>query len=157
MNLRTLRTTRLVPALATGALLALGLGQVAHAGGGSSAQIALHGSVAAPGATGEARFQDNGAGQRQLEIRVQNAREAAGQQLEVHLIDRAAETEVEREREAEVETEHEAAFGHLQIDAKGNGKLLLQTRNGDPCPQDVKGMRLMLRTAGGRAAEAGDF
>ena len=119
--------------LAVLALAALALAAPAvQAKGGPGTRIALKASNAYPGASGKAKFQNNG--QRELEIEVEHVRRLAGKRVNFFV--------------------NSTKVGSARINGLGAAQV---NRRGSAFPAINAGTRIKVKTAGGALIVAGRF
>jgi hypothetical protein len=119
--------------LAVLALAALALATPAvQAKGGPGTRIALKGSSAYPGASGKAKFQNEG--QRELEIEVEHVRRLAGKRVNFFV--------------------NSTKVGSARISGLGAAQI---NRRGSTFPAINAGTRVKVKTAGGATIVAGRF
>ena len=119
--------------LAVLALAALALATPAvQAKGGPGTRIALKGSSAYPGASGKAKFQNEG--QRELEIEVEHVRRLAGKRVNFFV--------------------NSTKVGSARISGLGAAQI---SRRGSAFPAINAGTRVKVKTAGGATIVAGRF
>ena len=119
--------------LAVLALAALALATPAvQAKGGPGTRIALKGSSAYPGASGKAKFQNEG--QRELEIEIEHVRRLAGKRVNFFV--------------------NSTKVGSARISGLGAAQI---NRRGSTFPAINAGTRVKVKTAGGATIVAGRF
>ena len=119
--------------LAVLALAALALATPAvQAKGGPGTRIALKGSSAYPGASGKAKFQNEG--QRELEIEIEHVRRLAGKRVNFFV--------------------NSTKVGSARISGLGTAQI---NRRGSAFPAINAGTRVKVKTAGGATIVAGRF